>query len=188
MLLGVDQATVGLLGAAIGAGGAVTAQIIAAGFTQRSTSKRFAWEQEQAARHEAQQRADRHADIKRRLCAAFLTSHRELIDEPIWDVYGGSQGASIDHLQEYVDTEWLPEIPRLEQEILLIASTLRRPCADLMNAALAALVTARERAPQERNRSAYASDTVTYKQALEECQDAMARHLSGMEWRTASPR
>ena len=76
----VDQATAGLVGAAIGAGGAIIAQVGTTIATNLAATKRFAWEQAQAIRRERNERSARFGDVKREMFTAFLTQNALLLE------------------------------------------------------------------------------------------------------------
>ena len=75
----MDPALVALLAAALGAGGAVAAQVIGGYFTARHETKRLAWEQQRAAEQDQQAQAKRFFDVKREKYATFLLVVRDTL-------------------------------------------------------------------------------------------------------------
>lgn len=65
--MAISQVSAGLIGAGLGAGGAVLAQVVAQLFSARSESRRFNWERDQAAKAredaEGQKFSDRRLDL-----------------------------------------------------------------------------------------------------------------------------
>ena len=68
-----------LIGAAIGAGGAVLAQITAQVFSGRRDTRRLGWEQDRQDREWEIRRAERFLDLKRELYSAYLTQADEFV-------------------------------------------------------------------------------------------------------------
>lgn len=122
-----------LLAAALGASGAVMAQIIASIFTQRSERKRFEWEQAEAERRRNDNRLARFTDHKRDLYSRYLALHANfanVVRRQGTDV-AISQESYFDNYVAFLDNEAL-----LRQEITLLAPTLREPTNATLGAAL----------------------------------------------------
>ena len=68
----MEPETAALIGAGLGAGGAVLAQIISATVTQRFASRRFQWEQLESERARTDDRRRLFLDEKREMYAKFL--------------------------------------------------------------------------------------------------------------------
>lgn len=122
----MDQATAGLVGAIIGAGSAVTTQVIAATFTQRAVTKRLTWEQHQARSREAFEHSERFTEVKRALFADYLTLHTTCRDRLMKFYPWGPAGTEAEMLT------WMASQDeaglRLWREILLVAPMLGSVC------------------------------------------------------------
>ncbi|MEU7712960.1 hypothetical protein ACIA8B_13495 [Micromonospora chalcea] len=106
---------ISLLGAAIGAGGAVAAQIVAASFTARRENERLAWEKDKQQQEWRLRRAEQFLDTKRELYSRYIgllynptmalveLTHREYADVEGWHQrvpkYVGPLGDEIDRLR-----------------------------------------------------------------------------------------
>jgi len=129
----MDQTMAGLVGAAIGAGGAVAAQIVSSTFSQRSDSKRFGWEQRQAERRERLARTESFGEKRRELFAEYLALHSSfrttrLLRYPVRPSEEES-GALVD--------AWIAHVDRSEairQEMSLLAPEIETAAENLMKA------------------------------------------------------
>lgn len=192
----MDQAVVGLIGAAIGAAGAVGAQAVGSVFTQRATNARFAWEKEQAEHREQAERAARFLDVKRDMFSRFLAAHSmdvivELNNQSrramtAKALRGGDFAAPKtvhdidDELDDQVHTR-MREARRVAEEVSLVAPSLSTVCNELTrvwgNSAVAIL--ARSSLPPS-------GGWEPFDNAYDACREAMAAHLAGASVGVAS--
>jgi hypothetical protein len=78
--MAANETAAALIGAGIGAGGAVLAQVVASIFTGRRDTERLRWEQARQDREERLRREERFIELKRELYGRYLTMVNK-----IWD-------------------------------------------------------------------------------------------------------
>lgn len=78
--MALDTASVALISAAVGASGAVLAQIVSSAFSARRDSSRLSWEQQRASADDLNRRAEALVDIKRLVFVRLLTMARTRFD------------------------------------------------------------------------------------------------------------
>lgn len=173
----MDQGIAGLIGAVIGASGAIVGQVVTTIATGKASTKRFAWEQDQAERRERAEGAARFAETKRELYAAFLARHATFRDDVLLPYRTEAEGLP-DNLTGdagELASAWLAfskDGRRMQEEIALISPALARESHDLMYASAEAFT-----------RSFGGADPAgrldTYDAAIKACRRAMAADLNG---------
>jgi hypothetical protein len=126
-----------VIGAAIGASGAVVAQVIAAMFTARRETSRLRWEQERQAREWKIKESERFLELKQQLYTRLLS----MSYNPVMDVlaltrteYIGKPGWQ-QSVPEYVGA-FQEEIDRLRWNIRLVGSHVVSERVEVFNASL----------------------------------------------------
>jgi hypothetical protein len=105
-----------VLGALIGAGGAVIAQVASSVFTGRRESKRFAWEQGKQERDWEMREAERFLHVKQDLYSRYLSQASRVITHAYWVI----QEPDVSDPEEPAD---FAELRSLRWNITLLGST-----------------------------------------------------------------
>ncbi|MEU6138572.1 hypothetical protein [Nocardioides sp. NPDC047086] len=173
----VDQGVAGLIGAAIGAGGAIVGQVVTTVATGKTNAKRFAWEQAQTVRRERAEGAARFAETKRELYAAFLARHATFREEVLLPYEPKKQGLPSDLQGSAGDlaNAWMAfskDGRRMQEEITLVAPALAGDSHRLMVASAHAFT--RSFGGEDK-----AARLHEYDNAIVACRRAMAAELNG---------
>ena len=105
----------GLIGAGIGAGGAVFAQIISASFTARRENSRLLWEKEKHDRELSMRESERFVSLKQELYSRYIS----LTYDPINKIMRETD-------REYVDEpDWQERMPQYNEELTDLRSNIR---------------------------------------------------------------
>lgn len=140
-LAGMDQTTVLLIAAAIGAGGAVITQVVAAYFAgvrdkrrlmweQEQAEERLTWERQQSERSFELQRLGTFLDVKRHAYVRFVQmsiSRRDAITDYI---YGESEQRTSARalLRGDESLRWWRDYSELVAEIVILERSVGQPC------------------------------------------------------------
>lgn len=114
--MAIDPSIVAMIGAAVGAGGAVTAQVTSAIFSGRSESRKLKWNREEA-------QAARFADIRLQLFTEILTDAQDVVKK-LPDQYT-AKAAKADFEDTF--TGWLHIHTQHMAKAILIAPAVRKP-------------------------------------------------------------
>jgi hypothetical protein len=129
----VDQTTAAMFGAAIGAAGAVTAQIVSAGFNARRENRRLQWEQQRTEETATIERQRLFLDSKRQAFVRFLqlsiTRHDLLVD--VWIDTNQRRNDWVDLLRSS-SRDWWKDYMEALGEITLLAPEIEEPARQVL--------------------------------------------------------
>jgi hypothetical protein len=120
--MAIDPSAAALIGAAVGAGGAIIAQVASVIFTGRSESRKFKWDREEA-------QAARFADIRLQLFTQILTDVQDVVKK-LSDQYVSEESET-----DLDDTfhEWLHIHAQHMAKVSLIAPAVHKPLVLLVS-------------------------------------------------------
>jgi hypothetical protein len=175
----MDQATAAILGALIGATGAVLGQIVAALFTARREAKRLSWEQESARLKLADELLSRFTDIRRTLFGEYLSEASLAYDKAKeWyrdgmfnrEIPGGYESA-----RTFIDA-WYTASERRVVDMQLLAPEVALLCKALN----ATILTLGDFGIEPRQRESHHFDEgelISTEELMRDCQTAMRKDL-----------
>jgi type II secretory pathway component PulJ len=175
--MALSDAEVALIGAGIGAGGAVLTQIISSIVTGRRDARRFEWERDQAEKARSAEQARLHLESKRQACAQFLRlcSQRNDLLNRAWASYEPGQSEARARAEEE-SVSWWADVAELREELLLFDPGLR----DVSSQVIGILAEWENDLIDEQDDSSSSSLSQKYYSVNRDLSDAMRRSL-GLE-------
>jgi hypothetical protein len=175
----VVAAVAAVLASAVGAGGAILAQMLSVRATDKASAKRFAWEQQQAIRREKADRDAVFAEAKREIFAKFLAGHYQFRADlyEAWELDDRSaQGEAVTlAFNKYID-----EVGPLQSEIALIAPQLAEVSGAVWNKGSQIVPSFFRELEQATPSYVVRREKLNeYGDVTRACQKAMAAHLQG---------
>ncbi|GGU17120.1 hypothetical protein [Nocardioides albus] len=175
----VVAAVAAVLASAVGAGGAILAQMLTVRATDKASAKRFEWEQKQAIRREKAERDAIFAETTRELFSKYLAAHYEYRLELARSCFEDSSTV-VEKMDAAVE-KYAGEILQIQSEIALIAPSLADATQELLSMGVDAGQAMRKAAEKDGATGAKGlrGEFDAFHDSVEDCREAMAAHLRG---------